>query len=298
MLTTCLWSHDKNALEMAEFYTSTFRNSKITTKWLYEEPNEHLPGSKKGDIMIVEFELMGVPFATLNGWPYFHIDPSISFFVSSNDKDEIQKLWNILSEWGKALMTLDTYPWSEKYAWIQDKYGVSWQLFYSEKLMSQRIAPCLSFTQSKVGKAEEAIDYYTSVFANSGINILARYERWEGGAEGKIKHGQFHIGDFMMSAMDAVGPHTFDFSCAVSFMVPCANQEELDYYYEKLSAVSGAEMCGWVADKYGVSWQLIPANFTEYMRSGDTEKTWRLMKAIMEMRRLSWDGIEKAYHDK
>ncbi len=97
MFTTCLWSHDNNALEMAEFYTSTFPDSRITTTGLYDAPNEHLPGSKKGDIMIVDFELMGVPFATLNGGPYFKIDPSISFFVSSSDKAEISKLWERLS---------------------------------------------------------------------------------------------------------------------------------------------------------------------------------------------------------
>ena len=296
MLTTCLWSSANNALEMAELYASAFSPSKITTQWIYDAPNEHLPGSKKGDIMIVEFELMGVPFATLNGGPYFHINPSISFFVSSSDKEEISKIWEKLSAWGKSLMALGVYPWSEWYGWVEDQYGASWQLFYSEAPMAQRIAPCLSFTQEKVGKAEEAIEYYTSVFANSGTNMIARYEKWEGGAEGKIKHAQFHIGDFVMSAMDAVGPHTFDFSCAVSFMVPCANEKELEYYYEKLSAVKEAEMCGWVTDKYWVSWQRIPANFTEYMKNGESEKKSKLMKALMEMRRLTWDGIEKAYN--
>ncbi len=281
---------------MAEFYTSIFSDSKITTKWLYDEPNEHLPGSKKGDIMIVEFELMNIPFATLNGGPYFHIDPSISFFVSSSDKAEISKLWESLSEWGKSLMSLDTYSWSEWYGWVEDKYGVSWQLFYIEKTLPQRIAPCLSFTQGRVGKAEEAVKHYTSVFADSGVNILSRYEKGEGGIEWLIKHAQFHIGDFVMSAMDAVGPHTFDFSCAVSFMVHCKDEEALEYYYAKLSALPEAEMCGWVADKYGVSWQLIPKNFTEYMESDDTEKKWKLMKALMQMKRLSWDAIEMAYN--
>jgi predicted 3-demethylubiquinone-9 3-methyltransferase (glyoxalase superfamily) len=79
-------------------------------------------------------------------------------------------------------------------------------------------------------------------------------------------------------------------------MIPCADQEELDYYYERLSAKPEAEMCGWVEDKYGVSWQLIPANFTEYMRSNESEQKAKLMKAVMEMKRLSWDATEKAYH--
>ncbi len=126
---------------------------------------------------MVEFELMNVPFATLNGGPYFHIDPSISFFVSSDSKDEIQGWYEKLSVGGKPLMALDSYPWSEEYAWIEDKYGVSWQLFYTERTLTQRTTPCLSFTQGKVGKAEEAIEYYTSVFANSGVDMIARYEK-------------------------------------------------------------------------------------------------------------------------
>ena len=158
-LTTCLWSPDNKALEMAEYYTSVFPDSRITTTGLYDAPNEHLPGSKAGDVMIVEFTLLGNnQFATLNGWPYF-------------------------------------------------------------------------------------------------------------------KH-----------------------SCAASWMIPCADQAELDYYYDKLSAVPEAEMCGWICDKYWVSWQLIPVIFTEYMKNGETEKKSKLMKAVMEMRRLSWDTIENAYN--
>lgn len=76
----------------------------------------------------------------------------------------------------------------------------------------------------------------------------------------------------MMSAMDAVGPHNFDFSCAVSFMLPCKDQSELDYFYEKLSVKPESEMCGWVVDQYGISWQLIPTRFTELMSSDDSEK--------------------------
>jgi predicted 3-demethylubiquinone-9 3-methyltransferase (glyoxalase superfamily) len=90
------------------------------------------------------------------------------------------------------------------------------------------------------------------------------------------------------------GPY-FHHSCAASWMIPCVDQKELDYYYDKLSAVPEAEMCGWVTDQFGVSWQLIPEIFTEYMRTGESEQKAKLMKAVMEMRRLTWDEIEKAY---
>jgi predicted 3-demethylubiquinone-9 3-methyltransferase (glyoxalase superfamily) len=91
------------------------------------------------------------------------------------------------------------------------------------------------------------------------------------------------------------GPY-FQHSCAVSFMIPCANQEELEYYYDKLSTKPEAEMCGWVTDQFGVSWQLIPANFSEYMKSGEPEKKTKLMKVLMEMKKLSFEAIDKAYN--
>jgi predicted 3-demethylubiquinone-9 3-methyltransferase (glyoxalase superfamily) len=158
MLTTCLWSPDMRALDMAECYTSVFRDSRITHIGYYDEANPHLPGSKAGDVMIVEFTLLGNnQFATLNGGPYF-------------------------------------------------------------------------------------------------------------------KH-----------------------SCATSWMIPCANQEELSYYYDKLSAKPESEMCGWIEDQFGISWQLIPANYTEYIRNGEKSKVANLNRAIMEMKRLSWEAIENAY---
>ena len=79
-------------------------------------------------------------------------------------------------------------------------------------------------------------------------------------------------------------------------MIPCANQADIDYYYAKLSAKPEAEMCGWVEDKFGVSWQLNPANFIEYMKSGNPEGKAKLMRATMDMKKLSWDAIEKAYN--
>lgn len=158
-LTTCLWSVEVNALEMAEYYCSVFPNSEITNKWYYDAPNEYLPGSKAWDVMLVEFTLLwDCPFMTLNGWPYF------------------------------------------QHSW------------------------------------------------------------------------------------------------AISFMVPCQSQSDLDHYYDTLSALPEAEQCGWVTDKYGISWQLIPDNYTDYVKNGTPEGRSRLMKAILDMKRLSWDAVEKAYN--
>jgi predicted 3-demethylubiquinone-9 3-methyltransferase (glyoxalase superfamily) len=133
--------------------------------------------------MIVEFSLSGVPFATLNGGPYFKIDPSISFFVNCTSKEELQTLWDTLVDGGEVLMPLDTYPWSEKYGWLSDKFGVNWQLFHTPDYVAQKITPCLTFTKERAGMAEEAMKHYTEIFAQSGIDMVARYEAGEGDVE-------------------------------------------------------------------------------------------------------------------
>ncbi len=118
-LTTCLWSPDNNALEMAEYYVLAFPDSQITTKWIYDEANPHLPGSKAWDIMMVEFTLLeSNKFATLNGGPYFKHSCAVSFMISCKNQDELDYYYTKLS----------AVPEAEQCGWVTDKFGVSWQL--------------------------------------------------------------------------------------------------------------------------------------------------------------------------
>jgi predicted 3-demethylubiquinone-9 3-methyltransferase (glyoxalase superfamily) len=281
----CLW-FDGKGKEAAELYCTVFENSKIV--------------ADTGLVQI--FELNGKKFMALNGGPMFTINPSISFFVSCKTAAEIETKWKQLSEGGMVMMPLNSYPWSEKYGWCQDKYGVNWQL--TMPLSSQEISsldnlsiiPSLMFTQNKSGKANEAIDFYTSVFPNSATEMIARYEKGEPDVEGYIKHARFSLAGERFAIMDSSGPHMFTFSEGLSLVVDCADQEEVDYYWEKLTAGGGQEsMCAWLKDKFGVSWQIVPIKLGELIGSPDREKAGRAMQAMLKMKKIIIADLQKAY---
>ena len=225
---TCLW-FDGNAKEAAEFYCSVFPDSVITS----ENP------------MVVIVESSGHKFMLLNGGPHFTLNPSVSFFVACESVEEVDKTWERLIEGGSVLMPLDKYDWSEKYGWVQDKFGVNWQLSVSKKEdIGQRFTPSLMFTNAQAGKAEQAIQFYTSVFEESSVIGIMRYSASDPDVEGTVKHAQFKLGNRVFMAMDSSFTHAFNFNEAISFVVDCETQEEIDYFWGKLSAVPEAEQCG------------------------------------------------------
>ncbi|MGB8317236.1 MAG: VOC family protein, partial [Ignavibacteriaceae bacterium] len=122
-----LW-FDNNAEEAVNFYISTFGNSKIRSTTKYNEESAKASGRPKDSVMTIAFDLYGQPFVAINGGPVFKINPSVSFFVSCTTENEAEDLWNKLSGGGKVLMPLDKYPFSDKYGWLEDKFGVSWQI--------------------------------------------------------------------------------------------------------------------------------------------------------------------------
>jgi predicted 3-demethylubiquinone-9 3-methyltransferase (glyoxalase superfamily) len=127
-----------------------------------------------------------------------------------------------------SLIPLDKYPWSKKYGWVQDKYGVSWQLS-QEKLSDagQKFAPTFIFTGENAGKAEVAIVYYISVFKNSSVTGISKYEAGEDDVEGRVKHAQFSLNDYVFMAMDSSIPHGFDFNEGISMVVECKHKMKL-----------------------------------------------------------------------
>ncbi|MES2471075.1 MAG: VOC family protein [Patescibacteria group bacterium] len=283
-----LW-FDKEAKEAAEFYVTLFPDSKI-------ENVQVITDTPSGDCDIVNFKLAGQDFMSISAGPYFKLNPSISLFVVFDTEAEIEAVWNKLIEGGKALMPYDTYPWAKKYGWLQDKYGLSWQLSMSENHdMKQKITPALMFTQELSGKAKEAIADYTSIFPNSKIEMMMPYEKGEGDTEGFIKHARFSLSGHNFIAMDSSGPHEFKFNEAVSIIVNCDTQEEIDYYWGKLSAVPESEQCGWLKDKYGVSWQITPTIMNDMYANGTKEQIARVTQAFLKMKKFDIAALKKAF---
>jgi predicted 3-demethylubiquinone-9 3-methyltransferase (glyoxalase superfamily) len=274
---------DNQAGEAMDFYTSTFPNSKITN-------HDKMPDGKT---VMGTFEIMGYEIMVLNGGPQFKPNASISLFAELPSSEEVERIWNILSEGGEILMPLDKYDFSEKYGWLNDKYGVSWQLFYEEG--KQSIFPSLMFVGDVVGKAEEAMNLYTSIFPESKLGEIARYPAGGTDKEGTIMFGEFFLHNQRFTAMDSALDHKFAFSEGVSLFVRCSDQEEVDKYWNALTANGGEEsMCGWLKDKFGVSWQIIPEALGRCLSNPDPEKAKKAMDAMLQMKKIVVADLEKA----
>lgn len=227
--------------------------------------------------MVVNFELWGKKFMGLNGGFMFKINPSISFFVYCKTAAQTDEIYNALAADGEPLMAIGKYDWSERYGWIKDKFGLTWQVMLAPE---EKIMPCLLFTGDKFGSAEAAINFYTSVFDNSAVNALHHYSN-ETPFAGKVLFSDFNLNQYNITAMDGPGEHAFIFNEALSFVVTCQTQEEIDYYWNKLTEGGEESQCGWLKDKFGISWQIVPAILGQLMT--DPEKAPRVMQAFMQM---------------
>lgn len=293
-ISTCLWFNGQ-AEAAARFYAEVFDNAKINNTVPYQA--ETPSAQKIGSVMTVDFQIEDHHFVGLNGGPMYQLNPSISFFVNfdpSRDKnaaESLEKLWHKMADGGKVLMPLDTYPFSPKYGWVQDKFGISWQLILSNPEGEERpvIVPSLLFCQSNVNKAEEAAQFYTSVFKKAKMGNLFPYPEATGPAKkGSVAFGDFKIENQWMGIMDSGTEQDFTFSEGISFMIHCDDQQEIDYYWEKLSADSNAGQCGWQKDKYGLSWQVIPKNMGELINSKAA------MQAMMQMKKIDIEALKNS----
>jgi len=256
-----------------------------------------LHNTPSGSVETVAFELAGQAFSAISAGPLFTFNPSVSFIVACETEAEVDALWKQLSAGGQVLMELGEYPFSQRFGWTQDRYGLSWQVMHmGGRPIQQKIVPALLFVGSQAGKAEEAIRFYTSVFPRSKVGDILRYGKGEApDAEGTVKQALFTLAGQVFSATDSAYEHGFAFNEAISFMVYCDTQAEIDRYWEKLSAVPEAEQCGWLKDRYGLSWQVVPARMDEMMRSSDDEQLARVTQAFLAMKKFDLAELEKAY---
>lgn len=286
-----LW-FDTQAEEAANFYAAIFKNAKVGLTTKYSEESSAASGRPAGSVMTIAFQIEGYNFTAINGGPAFKINPSVSFFFYSKDESEIDTLWKNLSDGGTALMELDKYDWSKKYGWVQDKFGVSWQLMLVENDIRQKIVPSFMFTNNS-GKAEEAINFYTSVFEDAQPGAVFKYEPGQKPDEdSSVAYADFTLEGQLFAAMDGGHMHNFSFNEAISFLINCRDQKELDHYWNKLSAVPEAEMCGWLKDKFGISWQVVPAVLPQLLTDG--EKSQRVMQKVLQSKKLNIAELEEA----
>lgn len=375
-ITPHLW-FDTQAVEAAEFYVKTFPDSKVTFK-------TEIKNTPSGDCDIVGFTVMSYEFMAISAGPLFKFNPSISFHLKFKTPEEVDAIWGKLLPGGTVMMELGEYPFSKRYGWIQDKFGVSWQIIQADGEFEQQVVPVLMFTQDNCGKAEAAMNDYASIFPNSKATVFMRYGEGESPDKpGTVKYGQLLLEGEEFGIMESAHDHKFTFNEAISLIVNCKDQAEIDYFWEKLSAVPEADLpapqpntfyvyvimcdddsmyigqtqdilerwrkhnkglgaehtkkhkpdriihfeefssreeavkrehdlktgfgrkwlkrewkagrtrqagqCGWLKDKYGLSWQIIPQNMGELVNSEKTTQAMLKMKKIVieELKKLS-----------
>lgn len=276
-ITPCLW-YNGQAQEAAALYCSVFANAKITA----QSP------------IVTSIDVSGHSFTLLDGGPKYKPNPSISFFYICEKEDELNKIWDAFSKEGTVLMPLDKYPWSEKYGWINDKFGISWQIALGKLSdVGQKITPCLLFTNKQYGRADEALARYSSIFKNVTIDGILRYGANESpDQEGKVKHAQFSLNDQKFMMMESAASHNFTFSEGISLTIHCETQKEIDHYWDKLTESGTESMCGWLKDQFGVSWQIVPTILDKIMN--DPIKAGKAAQAFMSMRKLNIEQIVQA----
>jgi predicted 3-demethylubiquinone-9 3-methyltransferase (glyoxalase superfamily) len=290
----CLWLDDQ-AEQAAAQYLRTFPGGRIAATSRYPESFDHPGGRPRGSVLTVEVELSGRRFTLLNGGPVFEPNPSISFFAHADAPAEADRLFASLADGGQVLMPLDAYPWSERYGWVADRFGVSWQVIAGRRPPGgAAIAPCLMFAGKQHGKAEEAMRHYTGVFPGSRIADVLRYQAGEG-PEGSVKHGRCLLAGQDLLAMDAHGDHGFGFDEGVSLQVMCDDQATVDRLWEALGAGGSHGPCGWLKDRYGLSWQVVPSDAAAWMASGDVAARERAFRAMLSMGKLDVAVLRRAF---
>lgn len=276
----CLWFNG-DAKPAAELYCKAF-NGTVTT----DSP------------MVINLDLFGQKMMLLNGGPQFQKNASVSFMVLCETGEEVEQYWNTLSDGGIVLMELGEYPWSKKYGWLRDRFGVTWQVYLGMQ-GTQKIIPSLMFIHQNNGKAMEAMELYTGIFPNSKIGGVLKYGAGVGNETHEIpeniQHADFELNGYTFFCMDNSYDHQFDFNEAISIVVMTGSQEETDRYWNALTANGGKEsMCGWLKDKFGVSWQIVPKRLLELLNAGIPEQSLKVIAALQGMQKIEISRLEAA----
>lgn len=287
-ITHCIW-YNHEGEEAAKFYTSLFKNSEILNGIRDTKESAAATGNKEGDALTVAFRLENLEFMALNGGAMFRPTPAISFFINCETKEEVAYFWERLSDGGKVMMPLDEYSFSKQYGWVEDRFGLSWQVMLSnpEGDWRPKLIPCLLFTGKKSGQTKTARELYLSIFKNSEPGPIYPYE--EKGQEDKTMFTDFCLAGQWIAAMDSPQNDPFDFTEGNSIVIHCNNQEEIDFFWDKLSENGGEQgSCGWLKDPFGISWQIIPDNISQLLKSPAA------MSAMMKMKKLNIAELEQA----
>lgn len=275
-ITPCIWFNG-GAGDAGKLYCAAFKSARITSQSPF----------------VTGIEVAGQSFTLLDGGPQYKPNASISFYVGCESKDEFDQAWKALTASGRVVAAPSQTSWSERYGYVIDAYDVSWQLGVQRAGdVQQKITPYLMFTGNEYGHAEEAMNLYATVFNASMPEGIIRYGDQDApDTPGYVRHAELEFKNRRFMFAD-IASDVVPFTEGVSLTIHCENQEEVDYYWYKLVEGGKESRCGWLKDRFGVSWQIVPTILTKLM--SDPAKAGKAAKAFMTMRKLDIEQIVQA----
>lgn len=275
MPTPCFWFESQAGVAFST-YEKAFPSSAITFS----------------NGFLSELSLGTSKIAGMNGGPMFSPNRSLSIYAELASAQAVNHAYDLLHHNGVVLMALDTYDWSERYAWVQDKWGVNWQLTVAPHQV-EKLCPALMFGSEQQGRARQALDFYLSIFKDSQTLLLA--DAGTKGLDGRpeILHAQVLLDGTKMILFDSAVSQEVSFTEGASLMLPVETQDEIDHYWDSLVGGGGAEgQCGWCKDRFGVSWQIFPSNLGQWL--SDPQKEGRAGAKMRKMTKLDLAALRDA----
>ncbi|GAB3940783.1 VOC family protein [Corynebacterium tapiri] len=273
MITPTLWMN-RTADEACDFYVQAFQSidvrAEVTGRLTYPDPHEYYLEEFAGKTRVKFLDIEGVSLGFINAADEHAVNPSISFILNfdpSRMQDasaRLEKLWEVLIDGGQALMPLQQYPFSQLYGWVQDKYGVNWQLMLTNPEGDERpfVTPSLMFGNVNHGKAREAVDYYVETFPDSQLGVRHFYTDESAAGtgvsteSGDVMYSDARIGGLWLSAMDSGVEHEFTFTAGNSLHVMAEDAEQAEQLHARLSHDPAKDNYGWCEDQFGITWQI------------------------------------------
>jgi predicted 3-demethylubiquinone-9 3-methyltransferase (glyoxalase superfamily) len=265
----CLW-FDNQGAEAAKWYVSLFDGTSI----LYQNQ------------VITEISIEGTKLMMINGGKHYSPTSAMSNFVYfGGNHEKFERIYHALLDGGQILMPMDAYDWSSKYAWVKDKFGINWQMDIDEINHRQKLVPSLLFVNQRNHNVKEALSYYISVFEQSTMLMEWPYPESEASMPaGTLLFGQAKLGNTIINAMSSTLHHDYDFTPGNSLVIVCENQDEIDYYWKALGAEGQELMCGWLTDRFGLTWQIFPRILSDLMN--DPERGPKASTALRQMKKI------------
>lgn len=268
----CLW-FNKNAQEAVDFYSLIFSDIR----------------KFDSNGFSTTFEIAGSKFMVMNGGPTYQVNSAISYYFYSGSEAVLQRIYESLSAGGHILMPLGKYEWSTQYAWVIDRFGVNWQLDIDDIQSKQKIVPTCLFVNKKNQSVKDAISHYTGIFKPSKVILEAPYNTESGMPFGTLLFAQCSLNGYIFNTMSSTMVHDYDFTPGNSFVIECSTQAEIDYYWHKLGDGGHYSRCGWLVDKFGISWQVLPDFLAKLVN--DPDKGPKVIQAFMKMQKFDIETL-------